>query len=92
MKMTVGFFSLARRLSKTKSVVLEITPGATLRDVLVKLGDQFPMLLGELIVPESYDLREPYFFNINGRRVAKNLDEQIQEGEELLLMSINVGG
>ncbi|GAI58214.1 unnamed protein product, partial [marine sediment metagenome] len=57
MKMTVGFFSLARRLSKTKSVVLEITPGATLRDVLVKLGDQFPMLLGELIVPESYDLR-----------------------------------
>jgi len=92
MKVTVELFGLARRLSKAKSVVLELAPGATLRDVLVKLGDQFPALLGELIVPGNYDLREPYFFNIDGRRVAKNLDEQVREGENLLLMFVTVGG
>ena len=92
MKVTVELFALARRLSKAKSVVLELAPGATLRDVLVKLGDRFPALLGELIVPGSYDLREPYVFNIDARRVAKNLDEVVREGENLLLMYVTVGG
>ena len=92
MNVTVELFALARRLSKAKCVVLEMAPGATLRDVLVKLGDRFPALMGELIVPDSYDLREPYVFNIDGRRVAKNLDEKVPEGENLLLMYVTVGG
>jgi hypothetical protein len=48
--------------------------------------------MGDLIVPDSFDLRSPYIFNFDGRRVAKDLDEHVQEGENLLLMHISVGG
>ena len=73
-------------------MALEVKSEASLRDVLVALGDHYPALMGELIVPESYDLRSPYIFNFDGRRVAKDLDEQVQEDENLLLMHISVGG
>jgi molybdopterin converting factor small subunit len=92
MNVTVELFGFARRLSGEKIATVRVKPGATLRDVLVALGSHYPALMGELIETESYDLRRPYIFNFDGRRVAKDLDEQVQEDENLLLMNISVGG
>ena len=92
MKVSVELFALARRLSGEKQVTLEVEPGATLRDVVAALSDHFPPLLGELVVPGCYDLREPYFINVDGRRVAESLDEPAREGENLLLMFVTIGG
>jgi molybdopterin converting factor small subunit len=92
MNVTVEMFGLARRLCGEKDVTFEVKSEASLRDVLVALGDHFPALMVDLIVPDSFDLRSPYIFNFDGRRVAKDLDEHVQEGENLLLMHISVGG
>ena len=92
MNVTVEMFGFARRLSGEKDVTFEVKSEASLRDVLVALGDHFPALMEDLIVPDSFDLRSQYIFNFDGRRVAKDLDEHVQEGENLLLMHISVGG
>lgn len=92
MKVTIGFYcGLARRLSKETSVEIEVNDGATLRDVSVALTRRFPAFLGQLIVPETYDLVEPHFFHVNGRR-ADGLDMLVQEGDRILLMTVTAGG
>jgi hypothetical protein len=92
MEFAVEFFGLPRRLSGVKETTVEVSPGATLRDVAAALAVQFPVFLGDLIDPRSYSLKEPYFFNIDARRVPKSLDYQPNEGERLLLLFLEAGG
>ncbi|MGQ9492610.1 MAG: MoaD/ThiS family protein [Anaerolineae bacterium] len=92
MKLTIGFYcGLARRLSKETSVEIEVSDGATLRDVCTALAQRFPAFLGPLIVPETYDLAQPHFFHVNGRHEA-NLEAPVREGDRILLMAITAGG
>lgn len=92
MLLTVELFGLARRLSGEKEVTVKVGDGATLRDVVVALTGRFPGFLGPLVVPETYELEEPYFFSYDGRRVAKSLEEKPQEGDRLLLFLLDAGG
>lgn len=92
MQLTVELFGLARRLSGEKEVTVEVSDEASLRDVVVALTKRFPAFLGPLVVPETYELKEPYFFNYDGRRVAKSLDEKPEEGDRLLLFFVDAGG
>jgi molybdopterin converting factor small subunit len=92
MQLTVEMFGLARRLSGEREVAIEIDSGATLRDVVVALTKRFPAFLGPLVVPETYELVEPYFFNYGGRRTARSLDEKPTEGDRLLLFFVTLGG
>jgi len=92
MQLTVELFGLARRLSGKKEVTFQVSDEATLRDVVVILAKRFPAFLGPLVVPETYELVEPYFFNYDGRRVAKSLEEKPKEGDRLLLFLLDAGG
>ncbi len=92
MKLTIGFYcGLARRLSKEISAEIEVSDGATLRDVAAALAQRFPAFWGQLIVPETHDLVEPHFFHVNGRR-AESLDMSVREGDRILLMTVTAGG
>ena len=92
MEFAVEFFGLPRRLSGVKETTVQVSHGATLRDVVAKLAVQFPNFVGDLIEPQTYGLKEPYFFNIDARRVPKSLDYQPKEGERLLLLFLEAGG
>ena len=92
MEFTVEFFGLPRRLSGAKEATVEVPPGATLREVVHALAARFPAFLGDLIDPQTYELREPYFFNIDARRVAKTLDYEPKADERLLLLFVEAGG
>ena len=92
MQLTVEFYcGLARRLSGQSSAVIEVSDHATLRDVCGALAEKIPAFLGPLVAPQAYDLVEPHFFSLNGRR-ATSLDETVQEGDRILLMVITAGG
>jgi|GEM_PF-1417959 len=92
MKLTIDFYcGLARRLSRETSTVIEVSDHATLREVCAALAERFPTFLGPLIVPETYDLVEPHFFNINGRHAA-SLEVVPKEGDRVFLMAITAGG
>jgi molybdopterin converting factor small subunit len=92
MRLTVELFGLARRLSEEKEVTVEVSDGATLRDVVAALAARFPAFLGPLVVPGTYDLVEPYFFNYDGRRAARSLEERPKENDRLLLFFVTLGG
>ncbi|MFB0567390.1 MAG: MoaD/ThiS family protein [Candidatus Bathyarchaeia archaeon] len=92
MQLPVELFGLARRLSGEKEVTVEVSDEATLHDVVVALTKRFPAFLGSLVVPHTYELKEPYFFNYNGQRAAKSLDERPEEGDRLLLFLVDAGG
>jgi molybdopterin converting factor small subunit len=92
MQLTVEFFGLPRRLSGAKQTTVDVKRGATLRDVVAALAKEFPSFLGDLIDPHTYNLHEPYFFNIDARHVPRSLDYQPKEGERLLLLFLEAGG
>ena len=92
MELTVEMFGLARRLSGEREVEVQVDNDGTLRDVVVALTERFPALLGPLVVPETYELVEPYFFNYGGRRTARSLEEKPTEGDRLLLFFVTLGG
>jgi len=91
-RVTVELLGLARRLAGQSEVQLQIPEGATFRDIVALLADRFPSLLGQVIVPETYDLISPYFFNIGGRLAASGLDATVDGHDPLVLMSLEAGG
>ena len=88
----VEFFGLPRRLSGVKEATVQVKKGATLRDVVVALSEMFPAFLEHLVHPQTYDLEEPYFFNIDARYVPPSLEFQPKEGQRLLLLFLEAGG
>ena len=90
-KLQVELFGSARRLAQAKEVNIEIGDAATFRDVIATLVQKFPAFVGH-IVTEAGDLIEPYFFNVDARRVVRNLDEIPEEGKPLLLLFVDAGG
>ncbi len=92
MEFTVEFFGLPRRLSGAKQTTVQVKPGATLRDVVKALTEQFPAFLGELVNRKTYELVEPYFFNINARLVPETLEHHPKPGDRLLLLFLEAGG
>jgi len=92
LKLTVDFFGVPRLLSGEKGVVIEVDDDATLRDVNAELVRRFPSFLGRLILPETYDLVEAYYFYnfYTGRAVRRG--EKLKGGERLLLMFVDAGG
>jgi len=92
MEFTVEFFGLPRRLSGVKETTIEVQRGSTLREVAAALAQKFPAFVGDLIDPQTYELKEPYFFNIDARYVPRNLEYKPKEGERLLLLFVEAGG
>ena len=92
MEFVVEFFGLPRRLSGVKETTVQVKKDATLRDVAKELSRQFPAFLGPLIDPVSFDIEQPYFFNIDARRVPSSLEYIPQTGERLLLLFLEAGG
>jgi len=88
----VEFFGLPRRLSGIKETTVQVKKDATLRDITKELASQFPAFLGPLIDPVSFDIEQPYFFNIDARHVPKSLEHIPRSGERLLLLFLEAGG
>ena len=92
MKVTVELFGYPRQLAGEKEVALDLSEEAHMRDVLVRLGERFPRLLGPVIAPQTYELTAPYLLNIDGRRVVSDFDTRPEDGQHLLLFFVDAGG
>lgn len=92
MKLTVEFLGLSRRLAQVKEIDLQIAEPATYRDVLGHLASQFPALLGQVIVPDTFGLVSSHIINIDGRRAVTNIDARVEDGQRLIFMFAEAGG
>jgi molybdopterin converting factor small subunit len=91
-KLQIELFGTARRLAQTKELELEVAESATFRDVIAALARQIPAFLGHIITPDARNLVEPYFFNVDARKVVRDLDGTPEEGKPLLLLFVDAGG
>jgi len=86
----VELFGVARMLSKTRSLSLDLKEGATLRQVFSALGDQLPVLVGRVLNSEG--LINGYACNINGLNFVRAPDTKISPGDKIFILSADAGG
>ncbi len=91
-KLQVELFGMARRLAQTKETSVEICEGGTYRDVVAALARRYPAFVDQIIRGDTHELIEPYFLNVDARRVVRDLDEIPEEGKPLLLLFVDAGG
>ena len=86
----VELFGVARMLSKTRSVSLDLKEGATLRQVFSALGDRLPVLVGRVLNSEG--LINGYTCNINGLNFVRAPDAKVSSGDKIFILSADAGG
>lgn len=94
MNITVEFSGLAQVLVGKTSLPFEFPPGATYRDLVRKLAHEYPALINVLIAQDGNDFLSSNMFVVDGDLVnpVMLLDQPIQDGQNLHLMSVITGG
>ncbi len=93
MKVTVEFSGLARVLTRTKQTTLELEEGTTFREIVKRIGQMYPDLVGQVITPEG-EFIASNMLNRNGKYMIQpeQMDESPDDGDRLVMMSILAGG
>ncbi|MBC7254493.1 MAG: MoaD/ThiS family protein [Chloroflexi bacterium] len=92
MELTVEFLGLARQLAQTKECRVTWDGPMSFRQILAYIAEQFPALVGPVIIPETFNLVSYYMLNLNGQRRIADLDAPAADGQRLLLMFTEAGG
>ena len=94
MHVQIELLGLSRLVTGHKEVSLNVEQGATFRDIVRILADQYPQLIGNVIRPDRATLQEPNIFNLNARRMvqAGQMDQSPGENDRIILMSMSAGG
>lgn len=81
MTVTVKFFAVLREILRRDKLTVEVSPGASCRDTLIRLEEEFPAL-GEIL--------ERCFLAVNG--VYADQDTRMSAGDELAILPPVSGG
>ncbi len=91
---TVEFSGLTESIVGQKSILFQMPQGATYRDLVRKLGNDHPELVGILIAPDGENFLSSNMFVINGNleNAVMLLDQPLENGSTIHLMSVITGG
>jgi molybdopterin converting factor small subunit len=94
MQIRLEFLGVARLVTGVKQDVFELHEGATYRELVRQLGRRYPALIGAVIQPSGDRLQGPNIFCSKDTSVIKpeQMDHRLQDGDELILMSLSAGG
>jgi len=87
---SVELFGVARMLTKTRSVSLDLHEGATLAQVFSALGEKLPALVGRVL--NSGELINGYSCNVNGLNFVRAPDVKVSSGDKIFILSADAGG
>jgi molybdopterin-guanine dinucleotide biosynthesis protein A/molybdopterin converting factor small subunit len=87
---SVELFGVARMLTKTQSVSLDLNEGATLAQVFSALGEKLPALVGRVL--NSGGLIHGYSCNLNGLNFVRAPDIKVSSGDKIFILSADAGG
>jgi molybdenum cofactor guanylyltransferase len=87
---SVELFGVARMLTKTQSVSLDLNEGATLAQVFSALGEKLPALVGRVL--NSGGLIHGYSCNLNGLNFVRAPDVKVSSGDKIFILSADAGG
>jgi molybdopterin converting factor small subunit len=94
MRIKVEFLGLSRIVTATKEIELDLDQGTTFRDLVAKLAELYPALVGNVIRPDRQTLQAPNIFNLNATKMVQTgqMDSGPGEGDRVILMSMSAGG
>ena len=89
---TVELFGVARLVSQTGSVALDLPAGARLSHVFPALAERLPMLAGRVLSDDGTRLLEGYACSVNGTEIARSASTRVEPGATILLLAADAGG
>jgi molybdopterin converting factor small subunit len=90
----VEFSAISRVLTGKSEFSLTLKKGASISDVVSKIGTKFPVLLGQIIEKDGKALIPTNVFSVNGQKIIHETDTAYQpdNGDKLILLSLLSGG
>jgi molybdopterin-guanine dinucleotide biosynthesis protein A len=92
LSISVELLGLARLLGRRETVELRVSPDGQLARVVRALGDAVPALVGVAIDVRGERLMPGYVLYRNGREPLRGEEVSLAPGDQLLLLSAEVGG
>jgi len=94
MQVNIELFGLPRIITGEKIITLSLQDDASFRDVVRALAQRHPEMMEDVIKIDGETLQSPNILNLNGRRMIQphQMDENIRDGDKLVLMSMSAGG
>jgi molybdopterin converting factor small subunit len=94
MQVRVELLGLSRLVTGQREVSLDLDSEATYRDIVRALSDEYPALIGNVIQSDRESLQAPNIFNLNARQMiqSKQMENPLNEGDRIILMSMSAGG
>ena len=94
MQIRLEFLGVARLVTGAKEDFFDLHEGATYRELVGHLGRRYPALIGDVIQPSGDRLQGPNVFRSNHMSIIRpeQMDHPLQDGDQLILMSLSVGG
>ncbi|MHB0966257.1 MAG: MoaD/ThiS family protein [Bellilinea sp.] len=91
---TVEFTNLARVVAGVPDLEMEITPADTYSDIVQRLGEKYPDLVGVLIDHNGSTFLSSNMFIINNEMSdpVMVMDEHPRPGDRLTLVAVATGG
>lgn len=94
MSVVVEFIGVSRILTKSPKCELIIPENTTYNQIVRMVAEKQPILLGQLIDPETFHFYGSNMFHLNGERMIRTdeMDQPAHDGDRLVLLSIFTGG
>jgi len=94
MNIVVEFTGGGRAITGTREVTLNLPDSATYRDVVRRLAQMYPGLVGAIIAADGNSLLSAMIFDRNGEEsiLPAMLDQSPRNDDRLILMFFIVGG
>jgi len=91
---TVEFTGLSRAITGEAQVTMTLPEGTTYQNVIQRLGELYPKLIGILIAEDGKTFLSSNLLIIDGdfANEAMIMDDLVKDGEHLHLMSVITGG
>ena len=89
---TIELFGVARLVTGTSEVSLELQRDATFSLLFAALGERLPALVGRVIAPDRTRLIDGYACNVNGREFVRSPDTRVHRGDNIAILSADAGG
>ena len=91
---TIEYTGLSRAITGTPRSTLTLPDGTTYREVIRRVGELHPELVGVLIAEDGETFLSSNMFVIDGdyANPAMVMNDPVQDGEHLHLMSVITGG
>lgn len=92
MKINIKYFAQIKKEAGKPSDILEVKLGATLQECIKEVGNSKTARFKNILFDEAGSYRDTIVLIVNSIQVRYDENPELQEGDELMLMSPIAGG